>query len=73
MIAKLMQQAGSHLIIEFVPKQDEKIVLMLEQKRDVYEWYTEEAFRAAFSRWFNIHDSAPIGNSGRTLYRMSRR
>jgi ribosomal protein L11 methylase PrmA len=69
-IIDLFRSFGKTLIIEFVPKDDPKIQLMLSQKRDVYFWYTEENFVSAFSKKFEIKESKKIQSSGRTLYLM---
>ena len=44
MIADLFQRIGRYLIIEFVPKEDEKIQLMLTGKKDIYTSYTRRKF-----------------------------
>jgi 2-polyprenyl-3-methyl-5-hydroxy-6-metoxy-1,4-benzoquinol methylase len=69
-IAAMFQKTGKLLVIEFVPKEDEKTQIILEQKRDVYHWYTAEEFLTTFSRYFNIIKSKEIGASKRTLYLM---
>lgn len=67
-IAKMFSLLGNCLLIEFVPKSDEKVQLMLQQKKDVYFDYTEEKFLAAFELFFSISKKSEIGTSGRTLY-----
>ena len=69
-VAELFYSTGRYLFIEFVPKEDEKVQLMLQQKRDVYSWYTEEAFLKSFEKKFSILSKEKIGDSGRTLYLM---
>lgn len=71
-IADLFASLGKKLIIEFVPKNDEKINLMLQSKPDVYEWYSKDAFLSAFDGVYKIVDEKEIGTSGRTLYFMDR-
>jgi hypothetical protein len=61
---------GKHLIIEFVPKQDEKVQTMLRQKKDIYDWYTEENFIKTFSAHYNIVERKEVGTSGRKLFLM---
>jgi hypothetical protein len=70
--AEMFQQLGNYLIIEFVPKQDEKIQLMLEQKKDIYTDYTEESFVQSFETFFSILKREPVSNSGRVLFLMQR-
>ncbi|MFL5808785.1 MAG: class I SAM-dependent methyltransferase [Flavisolibacter sp.] len=69
-IARLFQKAGTFLIIEFVPKEDEKIKLMLEGRKDVYQWYAKDQFINIFSKYYSILESKEIGTSNRTLYLM---
>lgn len=59
-----------YLIIEFVSREDEKVKLMLSQKKDIYVNYSEELFKEAFSRFFTISQQQAVGHSGRTLYLM---
>jgi ribosomal protein L11 methylase PrmA len=72
MIADLFHRIGRYLIIEFIPKQDEKIQLMLNEKKDIYTTYTEEFFQAAFRKHFIILEKIIIEGSGRTLYLMKK-
>lgn len=71
-IAAMHARGTKYLVIEFVPKTDEKITLMLKRKKDIYANYTEENFVRAFERYFQIIDKAAISNSGRVLYLMQR-
>jgi hypothetical protein len=69
-IADLFSQLCNYLIIEFVPKEDEKIQLMLKSKKDIYMAYTENNFESAFTKYFAIEDKQAVGSSGRILYLM---
>lgn len=71
-IANTFQQVCHYLLIEFVPKTDEKIQLMLKTKEDIYIDYTEESFANAFSKFFTIVEKKAVGNSGRVLYLMKK-
>lgn len=71
-VADSFQQVCKYLLIEFVPKADEKIQFMLKNKRDIYDNYTEENFAQAFSHYFDILEKHPVGNSGRVLYLMKK-
>ncbi|MGQ0739903.1 MAG: SAM-dependent methyltransferase [Bacteroidota bacterium] len=61
-----------YLIIEFVPKTDEKIQLMLTGKKDIYTSYSEESFRLAFEKYFTITRQQAVGSSGRVIYLMTK-
>lgn len=69
-IARFLKNFGKLLIIEFVPKEDEKVRIMLHQKKDVYQWYTKQNFLASFSQEYKIIHTEDIADSGRTLYLM---
>lgn len=71
-MADLLQKLTSYLIIEFIPKKDEKIQFMLKQKKDIYSGYNEENFLKAFTEYFSILKKEMVGDSGRTLYLMKK-
>lgn len=62
-----------YLVIEFVPKSDEKIRLMLSGRKDIYTTYSQENFESAFAEHFETLRSADIAGSGRILYLMARK
>jgi ribosomal protein L11 methylase PrmA len=72
MTADMFSRVGKKIIIEFVPKEDEKVKLMLEQKKDIYANYTEANFVMAFERYFTVIDKKIIPGSARILYLMKR-
>ena len=67
-VAAYFQQTCQDLIIEFVPKEDEKVQFMLSQKKDIYTDYTEANFEKTFSHYFSIEKKEKIDDSDRTLY-----
>jgi hypothetical protein len=72
MMAELFNRLGRKLIIEFIPKDDEKIKLMLRQKKDIYTHYSEAGFASAFEKYFRIAERKVIPGSERVLYLMIR-
>lgn len=72
MIADFLKNISKTLIIEFVPKTDEKVQLMLKNKKDIYTSYTSENFERIFSRYYRLEKKEAIGDSGRILYLMKR-
>lgn len=70
MIAEFFSRIGSFLLIEFIPKNDEKIQLMLQNKEDIFDAYTAENFLKAFEKYFNILDKVIITGTERILYLM---
>jgi hypothetical protein len=72
-IAQFFSRLAEHLIVEFVPKSDAKVAVLLSTREDVFPDYTEDGFEAAFREVFTIEERTPIEGSERTLYRMRRR
>ncbi|RYZ26275.1 MAG: SAM-dependent methyltransferase [Chitinophagaceae bacterium] len=72
LIAKMFAHLGRYVIIEFVAKEDEKVKILLQNKKDVYHWYTEEAFLQSFSTRFHLIEKQALSSSPRTLYLMER-
>jgi transcriptional regulatory protein LevR len=69
-LAEFFSGLGKTLIIEFVPKDDPKVQVMLNQRKDVFEWYSETEFIKEFNKYFKINESTKIVGSERTLYQM---
>ncbi|MBL7737698.1 MAG: hypothetical protein JNK14_00640 [Chitinophagaceae bacterium] len=72
-IAAMFSRVGRQLIIEFVPKEDEKVQLMLQRKKDIYRQYDEVNFVKAFEHYFIREKKEMIGSGGRTLWLFKRR
>jgi ribosomal protein L11 methylase PrmA len=72
-VAAYFASLSEHLIIEFVPKSDPKVQLLLATREDVFPDYTQEGFETAFADHWILDDTARIEDSERTLYRMHRR
>lgn len=68
--AEQFQKLGKYLLIEFVPKTDNKVQEMLQFKEDIYEWYTEENFKKHYGSYYQILRESSIGSSGRKLFLM---
>jgi hypothetical protein len=58
------------LAIEFVPKSDPKVGVLLASREDVFPGYTQEGFERAFEPVFDVQRSELIKGSERTLYLM---
>ena len=70
MVAKFFFQITKYLIIEFVPKEDSQVQLLLKTRRDIFEFYTIDSFKKSFSKYFNICEEDKILHSERTLFLM---
>ncbi len=58
------------LLIEFVSIDDEKVAYMLQQKKNIYTWYSEDNFLREFKVYYSIIKSQTI-SATRTLYLMA--
>lgn len=56
------------LLIEFVPKSDPKVQLLLQSRKDIFEDYTQAQFEAAFQQHFTIEKATELRHSDRILY-----
>lgn len=73
MIADTFRSYGERLVIEFVPKSDSKVQVLLAAREDIFDDYTQDGFERAFERRFTIERREPITGSERTLYLMRAR
>lgn len=67
-IAELFSKIAPQLIIEFVPKEDEKVQILLQNKTDFYQDYTQENFEEIFKQYYTLITSQKLLPSGRVLY-----
>ena len=72
-LASWFSSIAKLLIIEFVPREDEKVQQMLASRKDVFGNYTVANFEEIFSQYFSIKLKAPIPRSKRTIYLMEKR
>jgi hypothetical protein len=73
MLASFFAEICRWLILEFVPKEDAKVQLLLNNRKDIFPRYTISDFEREFSRYFSIEDRTEISSSKRTLFLMQRR
>lgn len=57
-----------YLIVEFIPREDSKVQLLLKNRENAFPNYTEEIFRDNLSKWFKLIDRKVLKPSKRTLY-----
>jgi ribosomal protein L11 methylase PrmA len=72
LIAVWLQPMGDYLIIEFVPKSDEKVKLLLQNRKDIFDGYSLENFKVIFSNVFQILKEEKVGDTDRVLFLMKR-
>ena len=72
-IAVFFSNFCHNLIIEFVPKSDSQVKILLATREDIFNGYTQVEFEKKFEKYFLIKDAIKIVDSKRTLYRMEKR
>ncbi len=72
-LAEWFNRISKKLIIEFVPREDEKVQQMLASRKDVFTNYTESEFESIFSRYFTIKYKQTVPDTKRTIYLMEKR
>ncbi|MDR0974382.1 MAG: hypothetical protein LBL80_01680 [Ruminococcus sp.] len=72
-IAKWLASICSNLIIEFVPKTDSQVQILLSTRDDIFTEYDEAHFIESFGRYFEVTKREAIPGSERILFLMKRR
>ncbi len=72
-VAEFLSGICRSLIIEFVPKDDSKVVILLNTRPDIFPDYNEQQFEDSFSMYFIIEKKERIADTERTLYLMKKR
>ena len=73
MISTYFSELAEWLIIEFVPKTDSQVELLLSSRKDIFSGYTIENFEVSFSKDYSIIDKRQIEGTERTLYLMRKK
>jgi len=69
-VAGTFSRFSTWLIIEFVPKNDPKVQLLLQDREDIFTGYNEAAFLEAFEKKFSIVKRVVIAGTERVLFLM---
>ena len=72
-LAEYFNDIAPELIVEFVPKEDEKVQQMLKSRPDTFPDYTIEVFENMFTQYFNVISKKQVPGTHRVLYYMKRR
>lgn len=67
-IAQSLSRSCRYLIVEYIPKEDEQVKRLLQNRRDIYYDYTQNGFESIFKKFFVITEKIKIPHSERTLY-----
>ena len=57
-------------VVEFVPKEDPMVQVMLATREDIFGGYSKAHFEQSLHRRFTIRESSVVSKSGRTLYQL---
>jgi ribosomal protein L11 methylase PrmA len=72
-IAKYFVEFAPHLVIEFVPKEDSQVKILLATRKDIFPNYTEEGLEQAFAKHYKLEKKEAIKDTKRTLYLFKRK
>jgi ribosomal protein L11 methylase PrmA len=72
-VAEFMARAGQFLVIEFVPKEDSQVQILLTSREDIFPDYTLEGFIRAFSTQFTLQQQIPLEGTKRTIFLFERK
>jgi hypothetical protein len=72
-IAEFLSELCHNLVIEFVPKTDSQVRILLESRKDTFTGYNEENFEKEFSVFFTIIAKERIRESERIMYLMKKK
>lgn len=67
-IASFFRSICRHLIIEFIPKEDSKVEILLRGRNNIFTDYDIEHFEAAFGQHFKLISRVPVTGSRRVIY-----
>ncbi|MBK8349304.1 MAG: hypothetical protein IPL08_17455 [Saprospiraceae bacterium] len=73
MVAKKFSLAKKYLIIEFIPINDEKVILITQNKDIDHIIYSEQEFENSFESYFNLLEKKNVLNSERIIYLYERK
>ncbi len=71
--AKFFANNCENMIIEFVPKEDDKVQILLQNREDLFPDYNIQDFEKIFGNYFKILKKTEISNSSRVLYILSKK
>ena len=73
MIADYLSTLCEWLIIEFIPKEDKKVDILLSTREDIFPNYNIVEFESQFANKFDILSKDPIKDSLRTMFLMRKK
>jgi ribosomal protein L11 methylase PrmA len=73
LVADFFARCGGWLIVEFIPKEDSQVKILLQSRKDIFPDYSREQFEAIFTRVYTIEESIQLPESARVLYLMRKK
>lgn len=72
-LADLFSKICKTLIIEFIPKEDYRVKLLLQSREDIFVDYNQNTFEKELGKFFSTVKKVQLTNSKRTLYLLKRK
>ena len=69
-IAEFFSKICNWLIIEFIPKDDPKVQVLLNSREDIFECYNTVNFENIFNKYFVIYNKEKLKGNERYIYLM---
>lgn len=73
LLAEGLSRFGNYLLIEYVPLEDPKAVMLLAHRENIFKEYNENNFRRCFSAHFDLISESAVANSDRKIFLMKRK
>lgn len=71
-VARFFGRISKRLIIEFVPKEDPQVQILLSSREDIFTSYNRDEFESAFMKYFRIIRVEQLTDLQRFIYYMER-
>ncbi len=72
-VAEAFSRVGKFLLIEFVPKSDSQVEVLLSSRKDIFSEYDFENFEKSFSQYYDILEASDVPGTKRKLYLMKKK
>ena len=72
-LASFFSHFAPSLLIEFVPKEDPKVIELLKNREDIFDEYTREQFETCFGQYYEVIRKSVVTGTSRILYYLKRK
>jgi ribosomal protein L11 methylase PrmA len=72
-VAEYFAELGKWLVIEFIPKEDSQVQILLKNRKDIFDHYNQKDFESEFGKYFKLNLKKLVKGSKRTLYLFEKR